>query len=159
MDNKFWNRLYVPIQDEDLNVEAINPAEAYRRQAEAVNLSAPIYAELEVVDSLLRKAEHLESELTRVVLAHHMDSLKSVQTRTNDLVDAFVLSAAASVPINGKYRDLRPHLLKIRRRIARLTARKSKLERRLKAIEYTTDRLDSVLNWNKFIGRLEYGRG
>lgn len=158
MDKSFWDRIYVPIQTEDEDVEAINPAEAYRRQAEAVNLSAPIYAELEVVDSLLKKAEHFESELTRVVLAHHMDSLKSVQTRTNDLVDAFVLAAAEKVPINGQIRDLRQHLLKIRRRIARLEARKAKLERRLKAIEYTTDRLDSVLNWNKFLGRLEYGR-
>lgn len=152
----FWNKLTVPTQDEYLDVEYINPAEAYRRQADAINLAAPLYAELEVVDAQLSRASRVERELTRRILAQAMKGMKGVQTRTNELIDAFVLAEAERFRMDdGTVKDVRHHLLKMRRRIERLQVRKDKLERRLKAIQMVADYCDRIMNWAKHEARLE----
>jgi hypothetical protein len=155
---EFWDKLTLPTQDTYDDIEYVNPAEAYKRQVNAINLSSPLYAELELVSAWLGRAKRIEREITRRVLAQEMSNLKGTQTRTNDLVDAFILSASADFQIGNKIKDIRPFLIKLRRKIDRLEVSKEKLERRLKAIEKMADRCDIILNWNKHEAKLELQR-
>lgn len=155
----WWDSLKVPTQDQFDDIEYVNPAEAFRRQADAINLSSPLYEELETVEAWLTRARSIEKELIRRILAQNMTGLKSVQTRTNDLVDAFVLDAATRYQVAGETKDISDSLLKLRRRIERYEGRKVRCERRLRAIQGMADRCEAILNWHKFAARLEVGRG
>lgn len=155
----FWESLVLPTQDRYDDVEYANPADAYRLQIDAINTSSKLYAELEQVDEQLRKAELLEKEVVRAVLAQNMAEMKGTQTRTNDLVDAFVYAAAAHYKTaEGVEVNLQPRLRKIRRRITKLEHQKDLLERRLRAVNTVADICDRVLNWNKHLARLELAR-
>lgn len=151
-----WHKLTIPTQTEYEDVEYVNPAEAYRKQVDAINLSAPVYAELETVDAWLARARRIEREVVRRVLAQEMNNIKGTQTRNSDMVDAFVLASAEFLEMEPGQptKDARPFLLKIRRRIERLEARKETLERRLKAIQNMADWCDRILNWCKFEAKL-----
>lgn len=156
MDNEFWGRLHLPTQDQHNDVEYVNPAEAYRKQVDAINLSSPLFAELEVVDALLKKTKRIENELTRRLLSQGMDGMKGVQTRTNDLVDAYVLAAAQTFRTDSNtIKDVSMLLLKLRRRASALETRKDKLERRIKSIQQMADYCDRIMNWAKFSAKLE----
>jgi hypothetical protein len=158
----FWDNYYIPVQAEDVSVEPINPADAYRRQVQAINASGPLYAELEVIESRLSRLLAFEKGLARQVLAQNMDSLKGTQTRTGDLVDAFVLAAGETFEHGGLLKDVRPKLLKARQRIEAMERRKLVIEKRLKALDKLVDVCENVLNWAKHEARLEltgiYGR-
>jgi hypothetical protein len=155
----WWDQLQIPIRPDDdelSDIEVINPAEAYRRQALAINLSGPLYAELELTDLWLRKAKRIESEIRRQILAQEMAGLKHTQTRTNDLVDAYILASAERFKSpTGKVKDIRPFLLRLRRRIERLEAQKERCERRLRALANMADYCDRILNWAKHEARLQ----
>jgi hypothetical protein len=154
-DFEFWDQYYLPEQNDRDDVEIINPAEAFRKQAVSVNLSGPIYAELEVVEAQLRRVQRAEAELQRRILAQQMDDLKGTQTRTNELVDAYVLSAAENFQLEGRIRDVRRFVLRWRRRADRLQGRKALLERRLRALSSLAEICENVLNWDKHQARLE----
>jgi hypothetical protein len=127
-----WDRLRIPVQEDLEDIEYINPAEAYRRQAVAINMASPLYAELEQVDAQLHKYDRIEKEVRRVILSRNINALKGTQTRTNEMIDAFVLEAAGDYEMaNGTRKDIRLFLLKLRRKVSTLDARRDQLERRL----------------------------
>jgi chromosome segregation ATPase len=157
VDN-FWSDFNIPIQDIDESMESINPAEAYRRQAIVVNKSAPLYAELEEKEEQLTKYKKLEKELRSRVLSQNMP-VPSSSTRTNDLVDAFIISCSKKyVNSEGEETDVSENLLELSRNIITLEADITKLERRIRALESMADKCDRILNWQKFMGKVEIGR-
>lgn len=152
----FWDKLNLPTQDLFDDIEYVNPNDAYRLQIDVLNKSSELYAELEEVDQKLQKAEAVEKELVRAILAQKMDDMKGTQTRTNDLVDAFVYAAAANyVTEEGETVNLQPKLRRLRRKIIILQDRKNKVERRIRALSTAADICDRILNWNKHLARLE----
>jgi hypothetical protein len=153
--DQFWNEFRLPEQQEHGDVEIINPADAYRKQAVAINMSGPLYAGLEVVEARLRRARRIEAEIERRILAQEADSMKGTQTRTNELVDAFILAAAENFLHKGQLKDVRQLLLKWRRRIDKLEAEKLKLERRLRALQQLAEICQKVLDFEKHLARLE----
>jgi hypothetical protein len=151
----FWSEINIPEQNEFVGADVVNPADAFRKQALVVNLSGPIYAELELVDRQLRKVDAAEKELIRRILAQQIDTINGTKTRTTDLIDAFVLASAEFFVQDNETKDVRPYLIKWRRRISTLEARKAKLERRLKALLQMADAADRILNWDKHLAKLE----
>lgn len=151
----FWNNYYIPVQDENPEAESINPADAFRRQAEVINFSGPLYAELEVVEAQLKRAQRVEDELKRRILAQGMADLSGTKTRTSDLVDAYVFTLAEWFELNGITRDIRPQLLRLRRRISRLEVKRDKIQRRLRALADMAETCQKTLDWVKHSDRLE----
>lgn len=156
--SSFWNKYNLPVQDQYIDVDSINPAEAYRRQADAINYSAPLYAELESLEHRLERVLRVEKELRTKILAQNMP-LPSTSTRTNDLVDAFVLNNAPHFRMeDGTIRDVSSTLMKFAREKSKLLLAINKTERRLKALESMAEKCDRILNWSKHEARLELGR-
>ena len=155
----FWNKYHVPVQDEIFGVENINPAEAYRRQAEAINLSGPIYAELEVVEKKLARVVQVEKELRSRILAQNMDRINST-LRGSELLDAFLLEAAQDFLMpDGTFRNVSENLVTLARRRQKYELQRSQLMRRITAIEDMAEKCNRILNWAKHEARIELGVG
>lgn len=158
MEDFDWGKYSIPVQDDFLDVENINPAEAYRRQAWAINVSGPLFAELEQVDDQLSSIRTKEKRLRTKILSQNMP-LPSTSTRTNDLVDAFIYNKAENYSNEeGEIHDLRPYIDSMQKEIAVLENRRSTLERRLKAVEGMADKCDRIMNFAKHQARIELGR-
>lgn len=156
MQDKFWEKVYyLPVQHNRDDVESISLAEAYKAQAEVINRSGPLYAKLEKIQRALDKALWQEEHLRRKILSVEMVKLKGTQTRTSELVDAFVLHSAQAVEIKGVVQDVRPGLEKLRKRIHTLRSKKEETERRIRALEKYADACDRILNWAKHEHRME----
>lgn len=155
---QFWKMHHLPVQDDFIDVESINPAEAFRRQADAINYAAPLYDELEKAEYKLERVNRVEKELRTRILAQHIP-VPSASTRTTDLVDAFVLakSKAFTMP-DGTIKDVSESLLLLVRKQSKLELQVHKLQRRLRALEAMADKCDRIMNWAKHEARLEVGR-
>lgn len=151
----FWLKYNIPVQDEYLELDSLNPADAYRKQADAINYAAPLYEYLEHIDFQLERVVRIEKELRSRILAQNMP-LPSSSTRTNELIDAFILNKSiVYITESGEIKDISNFLLKVSRKKSKLEYEKSKTERRLRALESMADKCDSILNWNKHEARLE----
>jgi chromosome segregation ATPase len=157
MNKEFWKTYSLPIQDEFIDVDSVNVADAFRKQADAINMSGPIYAELEVLETRLERVLRIEKELKQKVLAQNMP-VHSASTRTNDLVDAFTLKCSETYEMaDGSTKDISDMLVSLSRRRSKLEIRITHLQRRLKAIETMADRCSEIINYWKFTTRLESG--
>jgi hypothetical protein len=155
----FWDKYYIPVQNELFDIEEINPAEAYRRQAEAINLSGPIYAEIESIKDKLSRVIRIEKELRSRVLAQNIDRINST-LRGAELLEAFLLDAAKDFMMpDGTIRDVSETLIRLARRKQKYEHRVSQLMRRISAIEAMADKCDRILNWAKHEARMELGLG
>lgn len=153
--DSFWDMYKLPIQRDFLDVEEINPIEAFRRQADAINFAGPLYAELEVLDARMYRVSKIYKELRDRVLSQNMP-VPSSSTRTTDLVDAFILKCSHEfVTSNGEIKDISNNLLKLFRRKCKLEFKINRIERRLRALESMADKCDRVMNWAKFQARTE----
>ena len=151
----FWKKYNLPVQDEFIDLDTINPAEAYRRQADAINYAAPLYDELEHLENMLERVQRVEKELRTKVLSQNMP-LPSSSTRTNELIDAFILNCATHFKLqNGETKDVTDILLNLIRRKFKLEHKKAIVERRLRALESMAQRCEAILNWKKHEARLE----
>lgn len=157
MKDNFWTRVHVlPTQDDFLDVENVNPADAYRKQADAINESGPLYAQLESLEQRLQRVDLVYKELRTKVLAQSMP-VPSSSTRTNDLVDAFILSQAKIFKTKeGMIKDISEMLVNLEKRKLKLEGEIAKVNRRLRAIEALADKCDRIMNWAKHEARLEY---
>lgn len=155
---QFWKMHHLPVQDDFVDVESINPAEAFRRQADAINYAAPLYDGLEKAEYTLERVNRVEKELRTRILSQHIP-VPSASTRTTDLVDAFVLakSKAFTMP-DGTIKDVSESLLLLVRKKSKLELQVHKLQRRLRALEAMADKCDRIMNWAKHEARLEVGR-
>lgn len=160
MSNKFdWSKLRIPtLPIDDDYLDYVNPADAFKKQADAINMAAPLWEELEEVNIRLDKYTRLERELVRRILADNMSAMKGTQTRTSDLVDAFVLEAAKTFKTEEGEKNVTRLLLRLRRNIEKMQSRKDLLERRLRAVEKVAEFCDRIMNWVKHEARLEMGR-
>lgn len=153
--DKFWRSYTLPVQDEILELEEINPAEAFRRQADAINLAGPLYAELEHLRSRYTRVFKILKELRDRILSQNMP-VPSGSTRTNELVDAFIYSCAKDfVMPTGIKRDVSEDLFKLARKKLDLEFQITKAEGRLRALELMADKCDRIMNWAKHEARLE----
>lgn len=158
MNNRdFWKKIHrLPMQQDFLDMEEINPAEAYRKQAEAINVAGPLYAELESLENRLNRVTTTQKSLKSQILAQNMP-ISSTATRTNDLIDAFVLSAAKNFKdANGHTKDITDSMLNLEKLRSSLELRISQTARKLKALEDMADKCDRIMNWAKHEARLEY---
>lgn len=154
---RFWKQYKLPVQDAYFEVEEINPAEAFRRQADAINSAGPIYAEMEHLEARLYRISTVERELRTRVLAQNIGRIKST-FRSAELIDALILDAAVTfIMPNGQIRDVGENLLKLARRRLELESRLRRLNKRLQALESMADKCDRILNWAKHEARLELG--
>lgn len=156
MDN-FWNNYTLPTQDSFLDIEEINPAEAYRRQADAINLSGPIYAEIERLDARFYRISRVEKELRTRILAQNITNIKST-FRSSELLDAFIVhSAQKYVTDEGEIKDVSETVIRLGKRRQELDAKLKRLNKRIAALESMADKCDRILNWAKHQARLELG--
>lgn len=155
MDN-FWTRVhYLPTQTDFLDLEEVNPAEAYRRQAVAINEAGPLYAELETVEEKLGRIDRALNSVKKRILSQNMP-VPSSSTRNNDLVDAFVLHCSKTYENSkGDVVDVSEKLIRMERHKSILESRRDKLSRRIRAIESMADKCDRIMNWAKHEARLE----
>lgn len=153
----FWLKVHsIPTQFDSYELEEINPAEAYRKQAEAINAAGPLYAELESLENRLHRVALTLQELRARILAQNMP-LSSTATRTTELVDSFVLHASTSYKNSeGVTSDVSQSLLRMVRLKSSLELKISHVTRRLRAIESMADKCDRIMNWAKHEARLEY---
>ena len=157
--SSFWKKYEMPTQEDFFDVEEINPAEAYRRQADAINLSGPIYAELESIEAKLARVVRVEKELRIRVLSQNIDRVNST-LRSAELLDAFLVDAAQDfIMPDGVLRNVSEDLLILLRRRQKYEVRVKKLVRRISALEAMADKCDRILNWAKHQARLELGLG
>lgn len=146
----------LPTQDQFLDLEEINPAEAYRKQAEAINEAGPLYAELESLENRHHRVQSTLKDLRSEVLSQNMP-VPSSSTRTTDLVDAFILSCSKNYKSpTGETKDISHSLRKMERVKSKLESRISQISRRLRAIEDMAEKCDRIMNWAKHEARLEY---
>lgn len=146
----------MPMQDEFIDLEEINPAEAYRKQAEAINAAGPLYAELESLENRYHRVSSTLKDLRSAILSQNMP-VPSSSTRTTDLVDAFILSCSKNyVTASGEIKDISSSLRKMEKLKYKLEYKISQVSRRLKAIEDMADKCDRIMNWAKHEARLEY---
>lgn len=152
----FWIRVHsLPVQDDFLDLEEINPADAYRKQAEAINAAGPLYAELESLENRFDRVNLTLKEIRGKLLSQNMP-LSSTATRTSELVDAFVLSAAENYrDEQGEIKNVQNSLLRMERLRGKLETRIAQVTRRLRAIEAMADKCDRIMNWAKHEARLE----
>lgn len=155
--NKFWEIYTIPVQEDVIGFEPINPADAYRKQADAINQAGPIHAELEVLEARLHRVETIETELKRRILAQNMP-LPSSSTRTTELVEAYILHKAEEyLSTDGTIKDVSGYLSRLHVRRAGLQRSINKLQKRLRALQAMAEKCDSILNWAKYEGRLHSG--
>jgi len=153
---EFWKKYYIPLQTNFLEeFEDINPAEAYRRQAEVINMSGPIYAEIESLEARLHRVSKVENEIRTQILAQNLNNMKST-FRNSELIEAFILESAAQFYMpNGELRDVSVELIRMSRRRKNLEFKIKKLQKRIQALEAMADKCDKILNWAKHQARLE----
>ena len=153
----FWLKVHsLPTQFDLYELEEINPAEAYRKQAEAINAAGPLYAELESLENRLQRVSMTLKELRARILAQNMP-LSSTATRTTELVDSFVLSASYEYTNSeGVTRNISDSMMKMERLKGSLELKIAQVTRRLRAIESMADKCDRIMNWAKHEARLEY---
>lgn len=157
--SNFWSNYTLPTQDEIFGIEEINPAEAYRRQADAINLSGPVYAELERVEALLGRVIRVEKELRARVLSQNISRINST-LRGSEILDAFLLEAAVDFEMpDGSIRDVSENLVTLARRRQKYDSARAKLIRRITALDSMADKCDRILNWAKHEARMELGLG
>ena len=156
--DKFWQKYVLPTQEDFFDVETINPAEAYRKQAEAINLSGPLYAKIETAEAQLGRIIRVEKEIRSRILLQSWPVPGSI--RTNELLNAYILENAENfITPDGYIRDAREFLLKLERRKQVLEADIKKFWRRIEALDAMTDKCDRVLNWAKHQARMELNLG
>jgi hypothetical protein len=157
--SEFWKKYELPTQDDFFNIEEINPAEAYRRQADAINLSGPIYAKLEQVEASLGRVVRVEKELRSRILSQNIDRVNST-LRGAELLDAFLLDAAREfIMPDGSLKDVSEELSRLSRRRQKYETLRAKLLRRIAALDSMADKCDRILNWAKHQARVELGLG
>jgi len=156
--DKFWEKYTLPVQEDFFDVESINPAEAYRKQAEAINLSGPIYANIEIAEAQLGRIVRVEKELRSRILLQNYPVPANV--RNNELLNVYILESARSfITPEGYIRDVTEILLKLERRKQVLEEKIKKLWRRVQALDNMSEKCDRIMNWAKHEARMELTLG
>jgi len=155
---KFWEQYHLPSQEDYFDVEVINPAEAYRKQAEAINLSGPLYAEIEIAEAQLARILRVEKELRSRILLQNFPVPSTV--RNSELLNVYILeNAKGFVTPDGYIRNVTETLLTLDRRKQKLETQIKRAWRRIQALDSMSDKCDRVMNWAKHQARMELNLG